>query len=124
MQPSRARRDYGLLSVHCQLLASARKLFDVPPSAFRPPPKVWSSVVLLEPHARAAGLGIRDIPHFLDFAAHCFRFKRKTLRNNLADRYEKHVLDAQPEAALRAEQLSLEQMASLYLRLSGEGIAE
>ena len=39
----------GLLSVMVQLRASAKTLFSVPPSAFRPRPKVASAVVVIEP---------------------------------------------------------------------------
>lgn len=41
--------DYGRLSVLCQWQAHAEILFDVPPSAFVPPPKVTSSIVYLTP---------------------------------------------------------------------------
>ena len=43
---------YGRLSVIVQWLCEAKMLFDVPPSAFVPPPKVTSSVVSLAPRAR------------------------------------------------------------------------
>lgn len=45
----RHRADYGRLGVLCGWRARARILFDVPPSAFVPPPKVTSSVVRIEP---------------------------------------------------------------------------
>jgi 16S rRNA (adenine1518-N6/adenine1519-N6)-dimethyltransferase len=40
---------YGRLSVMLQLACRVEPLFDVPPGAFRPPPKVDSSVVRLVP---------------------------------------------------------------------------
>jgi 16S rRNA (adenine1518-N6/adenine1519-N6)-dimethyltransferase len=42
-------RDYGRLGVLCGWRTQARILFDVPPSAFTPPPKVTSSVVQFLP---------------------------------------------------------------------------
>lgn len=42
-------KDYGRLGVLCGWRTESRILFDVPPSAFVPPPKVTSSVVLLRP---------------------------------------------------------------------------
>jgi 16S rRNA (adenine1518-N6/adenine1519-N6)-dimethyltransferase len=42
-------RDYGRLSVVTQWLATVRPLFDVPPRAFVPPPKITSTVVRIEP---------------------------------------------------------------------------
>ena len=110
-------RDYGYLSVQTQLRARTEALFEVRPSAFRPPPKVDSTLVRLEPHNRAAELGITDPAHFLAFASLCFRQKRKTIRNNLAGSYGKDGLSGRPEAAKRAEQLTLEQFAELYRSL-------
>jgi 16S rRNA (adenine1518-N6/adenine1519-N6)-dimethyltransferase len=110
-------RDYGYLSVQTQLLAEAEELFDVRPSAFRPPPKVDSTLIRLRPHNRAAELRINDTARFLDFVKLCFHQKRKTLRNNLAGAYGKDVLNGRPEAGKRAEQLTLTQFAELYLRL-------
>lgn len=42
-------KDYGRLGVLCGWRTQARILFDVPPSAFVPPPKITSSVVHLTP---------------------------------------------------------------------------
>ena len=88
-------------------------LFEVKPGAFHPPPKVDSAVVLLEP--QTVDLGIPDRDAFLRFLGQCFRQKRKTLRNNLAEHYGKEV-DAWPEAGLRAEQIGLEKFAELFRR--------
>jgi 16S rRNA (adenine1518-N6/adenine1519-N6)-dimethyltransferase len=111
-------RDYGYLSVQTQMYAGVERLFDVPPSAFRPPPKVDSTVVRLLPRNRAAELGLSDPARFLRFAGHCFRQKRKTLRNNLAGVYGKDAMDGWPEARKRAEELSIEELAGLYRRLA------
>jgi 16S rRNA (adenine1518-N6/adenine1519-N6)-dimethyltransferase len=110
-------RDYGLLSVRTQLFADPRILFSVPPEAFHPPPKVDSAVVLLAPRDRTAELGLNDAGRFLAFAGECFRHKRKTLRNNLAGLYGREAMDCLPEAPLRAEQLGIGELASLYRRL-------
>jgi len=110
-------RDYGYLSVQTQLLAEVEALFDVRPSAFRPPPKVDSSLIRLQPRNRATELQISDTPRFLDFVKLCFHHKRKTLRNNLAGVYGKEVLNGRPEAGKRAEELTLQQFAELYFRL-------
>jgi len=110
-------RDYGYLSVHTQLLAEVEALFDVRPSAFRPPPKVDSTLIRLHPRHRAAELRINDPARFLDFVKLCFLHKRKTLRNNLAGVYGKDILNGRPEAGKRAEELTLSQFAELYVRL-------
>ena len=50
------RADYGRLAVLAGWRTQARILFDVPPAAFTPPPKVTSSVVELVPARRARAL--------------------------------------------------------------------
>jgi len=114
-------RDYGYLSVQTQMYAGVERLFDVPPAAFRPPPKVDSTVVRLLPRNRAVELGITEPARFLRFAGYCFRQKRKTLRNNLAGVYGKDAMDGWPEAGKRAEELSIEELAGLYRRLVRSG---
>lgn len=107
-------RDYGFLSVQTALFARATRLFGIKPSAFHPPPKVDSAVVLLEPRPQPAPA---DPDPFLRFVAQCFAHKRKTLRNNLADAWGREVIDAWPEASLRAEQVSLEGFLEMWRRL-------
>ena len=109
-------REYGYLTVRTALFARARLLFEVKPAAFHPPPKVDSAVVLLEPRAPNPGLPDRDA--FLRFVAQCFRQKRKTLRNNLAGFYGKEVVDAWPEASLRAQQIPFEGFAEMFRRVA------
>lgn len=111
-------RDYGLMTVELGLFFGARLVAEVPPAAFHPPPKVDSAVVRLDPRNRAAELGIADPAAFVAFVARAFHQKRKTLRNNLAGAWPKELLEAQPEARLRAEQLTLEEFAALYRRLA------
>ena len=108
-------RDYGFLTVQTQLFAKPELMFNVPSGAFKPPPKVDSAVVRLTPHNRAAEMGIHDIDAFLGFLSACFRQKRKTLRNNLRESFP---IEGHPEGSLRAEQLSLDELAALWLRLS------
>ena len=108
-------REYGFLTVQTGVRMTARLLFAVKPGAFHPPPKIDSAVVLLEPQRQPPDVG--DVDAFLKFVAQCFRHKRKTLRNNLAEIYGKELVEAWPEAAQRAEQLSLEQFAEMYRRL-------
>jgi 16S rRNA (adenine1518-N6/adenine1519-N6)-dimethyltransferase len=111
-------RAYGLLTIQVAVRMEARLLVRVKPAAFHPPPKVDSAVVLLEPKAEPPA--VDDIDGFLEFVGLCFRHKRKTLRNNLAEIYGKDVA-SWPEAALRAEQLSLDRFQQMYLRIKATG---
>ena len=75
-------------------------------------------MVLVQPHGNDFGVVDRDA--FLRFLSHCFRQKRKTLRNNLAGVYGKEIVDTWPEASLRAEQLPLDRLAEMYRRLEAK----
>jgi 16S rRNA (adenine1518-N6/adenine1519-N6)-dimethyltransferase len=115
-------RDYGLLSATAQMHAHIEELFTLPPSAFSPPPKVYSTVVRLEFASRFEELGV-DPQSFDRFLHVVFAQKRKTLANNLrAAGYPKEALEsawpAQIPPQARAESLGLEAMAELY-RLLG-----
>lgn len=83
--------DYGRLSVMVQYKCAVEKLFDVPPGAFHPPPKVTSSVVRLVPHAVPA-VSVRDPAHFAYIVKLAFAHPRKTLRNNLRGVIEENAL--------------------------------
>lgn len=109
-------REYGFLTVEIALHAEPRLLFVVKPSAFYPPPKVHSAAVLFEPRRALPEIGDRDA--FLRFVSQCFRYKRKTIRNNLAGIYRQEEISSWPEAGLRAEELSLEEFAAMYRRRS------
>lgn len=113
--------EYGLLSATAQLYAGIEKLFTLPPSAFDPPPKVQSSVIRLQLTQQLEKLGVAEQP-FIDFLKQSFGQKRKTLWNNLKERFEPAALRAamqetrtRPEA--RAETLSLEKSAALFRAL-------
>lgn len=115
-------RDYGLLSATAQMNAQVESLFTLPPSAFSPPPEVYSTVIRLQFAPRFTELSV-DPPGFITFLRQCFAQKRKTLRNNLrAAGYSTESLTQAwpltvPDQA-RAESLELERMAELYLALN------
>lgn len=71
--------DRGFLSVIVQDAFEVERLFDVSPTAFRPVPKVWSSVVRLRPKG-PSGL---DNSTFRSLVSAGFAHRRKTLLNNL-----------------------------------------
>ena len=108
-------RDYGYLSVQTQVNANAQILFEVGRGAFHPPPKVDSAVFSLERIAPP----VENLPAFLKFASTAFRHKRKTLRNNLLERYTREQLEAIEIGTLRAEQLPIVELARLWQQLGG-----
>jgi 16S rRNA (adenine1518-N6/adenine1519-N6)-dimethyltransferase len=114
-------KDYGLLTATAQLYSRVEKLFEVPPGAFSPPPKVHSAVVRLVLVPRLEKLALNEA-EFMSFLKLSFAQKRKTLRNNLKVRYASEDLTgamkrARIQPSIRAEALSLEQMAALFREL-------
>jgi 16S rRNA (adenine1518-N6/adenine1519-N6)-dimethyltransferase len=119
-------RDYGLLSATAQLYARAERLVTLPPGAFAPPPKVYSTVLRLTIAPRQHELGLdgdaRIKDSFIDFLKLSFGQKRKTLWNNLKSNYPESDLraalaEARVRPAARAETLSLEESAALFRAL-------
>jgi 16S rRNA (adenine1518-N6/adenine1519-N6)-dimethyltransferase len=75
-------KEYGYLSILTQFYCEVEKLFDVPPGAFRPAPKITSSVVRLRVRERPAAQ-VRDEEYFLEMVSALFAQRRKTILNNL-----------------------------------------
>ncbi len=115
-------RDYGLLTATTQLYACIEKLFTLPPSAFAPPPDVHSTVLRLTFDPRYHQLGVDPI-EFVSFLKQSFAQKRKTLTNNLRfagfppEAISSAFAQAQIPAGIRAEALTLEAAAKLFLAL-------
>lgn len=114
-------RDYGMLSATAQLHARVENLFTLPPGAFVPPPKVHSSVLRLTMEPRQEQLGVSG-DGFINFLRLSFGQKRKTLWNNLREKYEESALkralaEAEVKPTARAETLSLDQSAAIYRAL-------
>ena len=83
---------YGRLSVMLQYRWVIESLFDVPPTAFRPQPKVWSSVVRMTPYG-APPHRASDEFLFADLVTRAFGKRRKTLRNALRELLEAGELE-------------------------------
>lgn len=75
-----APNDYGRLGVLCGWRTDARILFDVPPSAFTPPPKVMSSIVRITPRAAPEPCRLASLEAVTQAA---FGQRRKMLRQSL-----------------------------------------
>ena len=74
--------DRGYISVLVEAYCETEKLFDVAPGAFRPPPRVWSSVMRLKfrPQINA---DVADQNLLWETVSAGFAQKRKTILNNL-----------------------------------------
>jgi 16S rRNA (adenine1518-N6/adenine1519-N6)-dimethyltransferase len=120
-----ASSERGYLSVLVEAYCEREALFDVAPAAFRPVPKVWSTVVRLKMRPRLA-VDVADEALLWQLVSAGFAKKRKTIFNNLRSvsgklsaRIEKaggagRVLEAAHiESRRRAETLTLEEWARL-----------
>jgi len=114
-------KDYGYLSVLVQFYCEVQKLFEVPPSAFRPAPEVRSAVVRLSTRQHPV-VAVDNEERYLGVVRAAFAQRRKTILNNL--RAAAGVLaatnplgEALERAGIdprrRAETLSLEDFARL-----------
>ena len=109
---------YGRLGVMLQAYCRVEALFDVPPGAFRPPPKVDSAVVRLVP-LPADAIGIADHALFARVVRDAFGQRRKTLRNALQQVCSGEDIAAaglRPEA--RAEQIEVADFKQLANHLA------
>lgn len=116
-------REYGVLSATAQLFGRVEKLFTLPPGAFVPAPKVYSTALRLTMDPQQEKLGVAG-DGFVDFLRLSFAQKRKTLWNNLKETYDetalRHALaEAKVKPTARAETLSLEASAAIYRALRG-----
>ncbi len=104
---------YGRLSIMLQYHCQAVKLFDVPATAFSPPPNVESSVVLLLPH-RCPPVAVDNLQDFAAIVMQAFSQRRKTLRNSLKNWVTAEaMLDLSLDPQARAETLHLNDFARL-----------
>ncbi len=105
--------ERGYFTVLIEAAFDCRALFDVPPEAFSPRPKVWSSIATLMPKPPSEA----DEPKFRRLVSMAFAQKRKTLRNNLRSVVpdaESVFTAAGIDAGRRAETLSLAEWLALF----------
>lgn len=104
--------DWGRLGVLTSLLCEAKRLFDVGPGAFSPPPKVMSSVVELKPlQRRRYDVDLTTLDKLLRAG---FGQRRKMLRSALkGTATEAQILAAEIDPTLRMEALDLAALCRL-----------
>lgn len=117
--------ERGFLTVLTKAYLESEKLFDVPPNAFRPAPKVWSAVMRLITK-KSDEITFENEDLFRELISESFRQKRKTLINNLNNQsgvLKKLLLDKKSiekilgelniDSTLRAESLTIAEWKSL-----------
>lgn len=121
-------REYGYLSVLVQYYCEARKLIDVPPSAFKPAPKVQSSIIRLVTREQPP-VNVQNEKSFFALVRAAFAQRRKTILNNLraaetqlrfAAPIEQALEEAKIDSRIRAEALSIADFARLHRAITEE----
>ena len=109
-------KDFGILSVWCQLLGRPEKICDVPPTAFRPQPKITSTVLKFTPSATPYD---DEQEKFMTFVKRIFSQRRKKIGGLLKG--EKHLAAIKASGGrlaelldLRAEALTIAEMKLLF----------
>ena len=116
---SPGNKDWGRLGVMAQFRCEVEQLFEVPPEAFYPPPKVRSAVVRLTPHPEPPFPNVDPIS-LGRVVTQAFSQRRKTLRNNFKGTMEDsdfRALAIDPSA--RAETLSIADLVAITVHLQG-----
>ncbi|WP_376693863.1 16S rRNA (adenine(1518)-N(6)/adenine(1519)-N(6))-dimethyltransferase RsmA [Wenzhouxiangella sp. EGI_FJ10409] len=113
-------KQYGRLSVMASFHCRMERLFNVPPGAFRPPPKVDSAIIRMIPKALDDNMLAR-LPQLEDVVRHAFGQRRKTLRNALKGLLdEKAIESAGIDPTARAETVPLEGFLTLADQLTSQ----
>jgi 16S rRNA (adenine1518-N6/adenine1519-N6)-dimethyltransferase len=107
-------KDYGRLSVMVQHCCTVRRLMELPPQAFSPPPKVSSTVLLFQPKKNMRP--DVDFDRLEKLVQQAFSQRRKMVRTTLKA-YEAYFKDCHIDPTARAENLTLEQFENLVLIL-------
>lgn len=108
-------KTYGALSVGVQAVAQVEKLCNIAPGAFRPPPKVRSTVVRLTPLAVPL-VRPDEIAAFRTFVTACFSRRRKQLKNAVPGINEAEFKALGLDPRVRPERLPPE----AFVRLLGQ----
>lgn len=106
-------KAYGRLTIMVGLFCEAIMLFDVPPTAFSPQPKVQSCFIRLTPHDQPK-YEVVDMAHFSMLIRHAFNQRRKKIANSLKGVADENALQqAHIDPLCRPEEISIQHYVSL-----------
>jgi len=110
MAAAPGHKDYGRLSVMLQWRYDVEALFDVPPEAFDPPPRVVSAIVRMTPWPQPAAL---DQALLEELVAVAFSQRRKLLRHSLGRWLEARGFAGHFDLQRRAEEVPVAEFVAL-----------
>ncbi|WKS97752.1 16S rRNA (adenine(1518)-N(6)/adenine(1519)-N(6))-dimethyltransferase RsmA [Gallibacterium anatis] len=106
-------KAYGRLTIMAQYFCQVIPVLEVPPSAFKPAPKVDSAVVRLVPH-KVLPYPVKDLYWLNRVCTQAFNQRRKTLRNSLMDLFTaEQLVELEIKLTDRAENLTIADYARL-----------
>ena len=116
-------KDYGSLSVLIKYYSISKYEFKVSRNCFYPMPHVDSAIISMRKEKKDYNLD--NEAKFLKFVQDIFSMRRKTLLNNICNKYviEKSIAETKLkeiglDAAIRSEELDINQIVSLYKSFS------
>ena len=112
-------KEYGSITVFLNYFFEIKKVFNVSKNLFYPKPNVDSTIISLK--SKESRVFVSDENKFLDFVRDCFKFKRKTLKNNLKG-YDLGTIETilkkyDYTLEVRAESLPLEVFVDIFNNL-------
>lgn len=105
-------RGYGYSSLYFQYYFDWKLMDKVPPTAFLPPPKIFSRLLYFKPKAHLEP--IPDEVNFWKFIKLIFLQPRRTMRNNLLQTHYDASRLSQDVLALRAQQLTMKDFLAIW----------
>ncbi len=112
-------KKYSPLSILMQIFFDIKIAFHLSPGSFNPPPQVDSSALVIKKRAVPL-IDVKEPENFKSFLDRLFNQRRKKLRNNLLEK-ELYILRENKLIEKRAEQLTIEELFSLYRRVYETG---
>ena len=114
-------KQYNSLTIFIDYYFEVKKLFDVSRNAFEPKPNVDSSIILLKKRNEKK-VQVKNEEVFFKLIRDSFKFKRKTLKNNLVN-YNFEAIDSvlkkyNLDLTVRAEALTIEIFSEIANALS------
>ena len=108
-------KGFGYTSIFFQYYFEWKLLDKIPPTAFNPPPKVFSRLLYFRTKTDVAP--IENEVEFWKFIKVCFKQPRRTLRNNLAQSHYDINKFSESQLASRAQQLGIDELKAIWQQL-------
>jgi 16S rRNA (adenine1518-N6/adenine1519-N6)-dimethyltransferase len=109
-------KGYGFSSLFFRYYFDLELMQKIPPTAFFPPPKVYSRLVYFKPKHNVNP--IENEQEFWKFIKFCFAQPRRTLKNNLTQTHYNIAQIPEKILSLRAQQMNMQDFLELWTLLN------